>query len=345
MSAPTHRHITISTGSILKIIAILLGLVVLWVIRDIALYLFTALLLAGVVYPFVRWAHEHHIPKGLAVIGFYIFLFGILTVAFALLVPALLTEAHQLAISSAGSTGWIARLLADVKQWSEQFGLSSNIQPNLDFQKYFQSALGGVVGTLTDFFGGVAGFVLVVVLSYYIIVEESALEGLFRQLVPPAYQSFITRLVWQVVEKLGGWLRGQLVLGLIIAVLYFIAFVLIGLPYALLLALFGGLLEFIPYVGPLISAIPVLFIAFGESSVVALVTLIAIIVIQQLENHVIVPQVMRKTIGLNPIISVAAFATGLSLFGIPGAIFSIPVATAASVVLMELLKFKRSRSE
>ena len=136
-------------------------------------------------------------------------------------------------------------------------------------------------------------------------------------------------------------MRGQLVLGLVIGVMYFVGFTLIGLPYAFLLAVFGGLLEFIPYVGPFLAAVPVLFLALTDSPWRAAIALIVIVLIQQTENNIIVPKIMQKAVGLNPIVSILAFMIGAKLFGIVGAIFAIPVATAISVVLTEGARFRQ----
>jgi predicted PurR-regulated permease PerM len=193
-------------------------------------------------------------------------------------------------------------------------------------------------------FNGVAGFLIVLVLAFYIVVEDDAIKTLFVNVIPSEYQSFATQVAVRVIEKLGDWMRGQLLLGLIIGVLYFIGLIAVGVPYPLLLALFGGLVEFIPYIGPFISAIPVVFLAFTVSPMHAGLALIVIVVIQQLENNVIVPKVMQRAVGLNPIVSIIAFMVGAQLFGMIGAIFSIPVATGLSVAISEYHRWERSRT-
>jgi predicted PurR-regulated permease PerM len=205
-------------------------------------------------------------------------------------------------------------------------------------QQYFGQSVQGVLGYLTTLFGGLAGLVVVLVLSFYLIVEESAVKTLFRNLIPNSYQELVSDLIWKVINSLGDWLRGQLILGVIIGAFYFIAFAIIGVPYPILLALFGGLLEFIPYVGPFIAAVPALILAASVSPLVLLLTLVAIVVIQQLENNLVVPKIMQRTVGLNPIISILAVMIGAQTFGVVGALFAIPVATATSVVISELLR-------
>ncbi len=306
-------------------------------IKDIILLLFVSLLLAGVMYPFVRWMAAHRIPKGLSVFLFYFLLLGFLTVSFVLLIPAVAREMGMLAGTYSQSFEWLVSVKDGFQGISDKYPLVHNLQTSFGgVQQYLGQSVQGVLGYLTTLFGGLAGLVVVLVLAFYLIVEESAVKTLFKNLIPNEYQELASDLVWQVINRLGDWLRGQLILGLVIGGLYFIAFAIIGVPYPILLALFGALLEFIPYVGPFIAAVPALILAASVSPLVLLITIIAIILIQQLENNLIVPKIMQRSVGLNPIISILAVMIGAQTFGVVGALFAIPVATAASVVIFEL---------
>ncbi len=339
MSKQSPRLISITTGTILRTIGILLALGVVWVIKDVISLFFVSLLLAGVMYPFVRWMAAHRVPKGLSVFIFYFLLLGFLTVSFVLLIPAVAREMGMLAGTYSQSFDWLVGLREGIQGISDKYPFVHNLQASLgSLQQYFGQSVQGVLGYLTTLFGGLAGLVVVLVLAFYLIVEESAVKNLFRNLIPNEYQEMASDIIWQVINRLGDWLRGQLVLGLVIGGLYFVAFAIIGVPYPILLALFGGLLEFIPYVGPFIAAVPALILAASVSPLVLVITLVAIVVIQQLENHLIVPKITQRSVGLNPIISILAVMIGGQTFGVVGALFSIPVATAASVVIFELLR-------
>ncbi len=339
MSTQSPHVISITTGTILKTIGILLALGALWVIKDIILLLFVALLLAGVMYPFVTWMAAHRIPKGVSVLLFYFLLLGFLTASFVLLIPAVARELGMLAGTYSQSFEWLVGVREGFQGISDKYPLVHNLQTSIGgLQQYLGQSVQDVLGYLTTLFGGLAGLVVVLVLAFYLIVEESAVKTLFRNLIPTAHQEMVSDVIWRVINRLGDWLRGQLILALVIGVLYFIAFVIIGVPYPILLALFGGLLEFIPYVGPFLAAVPALILAASVSPFVLVLTLIAIVVIQQLENNLIVPKIMQRTVGLNPIISILAVMTGAQTFGIVGALFSIPVATATSVVISEFLR-------
>lgn len=342
MGSPSSRLVIVSTGTILRVVAILATIAVAWLIRDILLIVFTAMLLAGVVYPFAHFAEAKRIPKGITVFIFYLLLFGTILLILGLLVPRVIEQMGSFVNSydQAGS------LFGDRTMWQgllHKVGVETNLQGALaGLRGQTERVIGGLFTTVGDVFSGVVTFFAVLVLSFYMILEESAVKDVFRNLVPVQYQEFFSRLIWQMMNKLGGWLRGQLILGLIIGLLYFFAFWIIGVPYALLLALLGGLLEFIPYIGPFIAAVPAVILGVSVSPTHGIAALIATIVIQRIENDVIVPKVMQKTVGLNPIVSLIAFMVGAKLFGMVGAIFAIPVATAISVALPELFRFEKT---
>lgn len=337
------QKISISTGTIIRAVLVLASLSVAWLIRDILLYVFIAFLLAGVIYPFAIWCSKHHIPKSIAVIIFYLLLFGLLALAFALLIPAVFDQT-RLFLSNLGGTSenWLKQIVTSVANWSGRQALLQSLPANFtDVEGQLRQTLGSVFNTLVNIFGGIAGFIIVIVLSFYLIAEDTAVKSLFRNVIPNEYQEFATQVIWQMIEKLGAWLRGQFILGLTIGILYFIGYSVVGVPYPLLLALLGGLLEFIPYLGPFISAVPAILLALTISPARALVALVVIIVIQQLESNFIVPKVMQRAVGMNPIVSIIAFMVGAKLFGLVGAIFAIPIATAVSVVLVEGFWFRK----
>ena len=115
---------------------------------------------------------------------------------------------------------------------------------------------------------------------------------------------------------------------------------LLGIPYALVLAIFAGLMEIVPYVGPIISAIPGIILGFTISPLTGFLTIFMYILVQQFENHVITPQIMKKAVGLNPIAVILAIFVGAKLAGILGAILAIPVATAVSIFVSDIFKDK-----
>lgn len=139
-------------------------------------------------------------------------------------------------------------------------------------------------------------------------------------------------------ERMGSWLRGELVLMFSIAILTYFALLLLGVPYALVLAIIAGILEIIPFIGPLLSGVPAVILALSISPIHAVLTALSYVVIQSVEGNVLVPKIMQKATGINPIISLLAVLIGWRLGGIVGAILSIPLANAISVFMEEVFR-------
>lgn len=315
--------VEISLGSLLKVLVFLIVVAMVWVLRDIVMAAFLAMLLAGMFYPLIQWADKKNLPKGIVIAGVLLTFFLVVGGLLAFLVPAIIEQGSN-AITSFNGIIEQTRFSA-IRDFVHSEALIENIQNVI-------SKLASHIDGITQ---GFAFAVVVLVLSFYMLLEEQRARILFKDLIPSRYQDFVMKTLWQVMEKLGDWVRGQSLLSSIIFLAYLVGFSLIGIPYALLLALLAGLLEFIPYLGPLIAAIPALFFAFGISPWHAVACVIFLLTVQQLQNHLIVPMVMRRVVGLSPVVSILSFLIGAKLFGVAGALFAIPVATALSVVVEE----------
>lgn len=335
------RNISISVASVLKIIGVLGALWFLWLVRDILALLIVALFLAALMHPTVRWGAKRKIPKGIMVIVIYLVLFGLLAASFALIIPTLARQVASLSQSIGSSVTFVSDTLAGLRELTQEYGFTQDLTSGLSsLQENAARAAGGFFLTLTDVFGGLVGLVLVLVMAFYMVAQEQEAVRAFHNLVPKKYQDFIASLLTHVEEKIGKWLAGQLTLSIVIAVLYYIALLALGVEGALALALFAGFMEFIPYLGPFLAGIPIILVALAASPLTALMALAVVIVIQQLENQIIVPKIMQKAVGLNPLVSIVALLIGAKLFGVVGALLAIPTATALSAVLHEVYQQK-----
>jgi len=335
-----ERVIYISTSTILKTVAIILGLVMLWLVGDILALVFVSLFLAVLIQPAADWGAKHKIPRGLTVLGVYLVIFGLMALTVALMVPTLIEQAARLAVLFGQKWGAIQDLATSVTRFASDHALSSSLKPDLSsFQEQVGSAVVGLFRTLTDVFGGLVAFVIVLVMAYYLVAQEHKALTVIQDFVPQTHQKFAMKLVEAVQDKMGGWLRGQLLLCLLIGVLYYVGLLIIGVDSPLILAIFGGLTEFVPYLGPFLGGIPIVFVAFVTSPIKGLLALGLLILIQQAENHLIVPKIMQKAVGLNPLISIFSMLAGAKLFGIMGALLAIPVATAVSVIVKEMREY------
>jgi predicted PurR-regulated permease PerM len=330
--AERSTNVNVTTMTFVKVVFIVLGLWFLWYIRDIVAIFLVALLLTGLITPLASWFAKHRIPRGLAVLLLYLVLGIVVIAVFTVLVPVVVDQSKELFTtfsSSLGGTGPVGNFF------------QTNIQPHLSaafssMQETLSQSVSSVFSTVKGVMGSVAALFIVLVLTFYMVVEEKKARSYFRNLAPAEYQPYIEHLLQKIQEKIGAWLQGQILLGLIVGCLVFFGLSLLQVKYALLLAIMAGLLEVIPYVGPIVSVIPAAIIAFAQAPVLGIFVLALYIVIQQLENHILVPKIMQKVTGLNPIISIAALLIGMKVGGLAGAILAIPLATLCVVVLEDL---------
>lgn len=334
--APPHV-ISISSWTVLKVLLILVSITLLWVLRDIVAILFMALLLAALIDPFAEWFAKRHVPRAVAVVIVYAILVALTAIVLVLLIPPLIMQVTQL-VANFGSTYETAtKSLGQFQAWSTQYGLGENFQASLKtLQDEVAKSVTGLFSTITGFVGGVATAVLVAVLAFYMVVEENTARRFFKSLAPEEYQPFLANLFGKMQHRIGAWLRGQIVLGIVVGTADFLGLLILGVPYALVLGMIAGLLEIIPYAGPMLSAVPIAIIAFSIAPIKGVFSLVLLFAVQQLENNFLVPKIMQKATGLNPVVSIVALLIGIKLGGLVGAILAIPLAAVISVLLEEL---------
>lgn len=329
----SSRTINISSASVIKIILILLAFFFIYLIRDIVLIVFVSVIIAAALNGPVNWLQERKVPRILGVTFIYLLVFIILGASLSFIIPVLAQQIGQIA--------------SYLPIYAEKIGLSvqylwGRFGPN------FQNVLEQIGSKLTDaasslfattiqVFGGLVSAFIILFVSAYLSVQEKGIKTFFMSLIPTDRQSNIANLVEKVERKIGGWLRGQLLVMVIVASLVFVGLYFLGVKYALTLALIAGILEVVPYIGPFISAIPAVILAFIQSPTLAILVLLLYVVVQQLEGYLITPQVMKRAVGLNPIVIIIVMMVGFKLAGIMGLILSIPL-TAAIVEVLRTYK-------
>jgi predicted PurR-regulated permease PerM len=190
------------------------------------------------------------------------------------------------------------------------------------------------------FLGGALNFIFILFLALYLTADADRILRYFVSWLPAERQAQAFTVAGDMGEKLGGWVRGQLLLSAIIGGITLVGLLLIGVPYAVLLALVAALGEAVPMVGPIFSAVPAVIVAFFHSPLQGLLTIVLYILVQQVENAVVVPKVMERAVALHPLVVMLALLIGGELYGVAGAILSVPVTAALSVVVAEI---KRER--
>ena len=332
------QTISISTGTIFRIIAILFALWFLYMVRDVVGLLFVSLVLASAFHRWVDWMHVRKIPRALGILMIYVVIISLFVATISILIPLLIEEVRSLTLDLPQYWQSLSSGVVRLRAISSEAGILTQVQRVIQSLESTLVVAGqGVVSSLFSVFGGIISFLLVLVLTFYMTIDDHVVKRAIRATLPEQYQPFATHVLNRMQEKVGIWLQGQLVLSLIVATIVYLGLTLIGVKYALVLALLAGLLEFVPYVGPILAAIPAIFFAFTQSPTLALFTLVFYIVLHRVENDIIVPAVMRKALGIHPIVSITALLIGAQLFGLLGILLAIPVVTVIMVLVQDVM--------
>lgn len=317
------QKIEISQRTIIFTVFFLIGLFFMFQIRYLVLFLFVALIFMSALSPLVERLEKYRIPRGLSTIVLYILIWAFISFSVASLVPPLVEQ----------SARFLTRLPQDVERLTQgRFDLSL-LQPQLAAvpQNLFKIIVGA--------FNNVVSLFTLMVIVYYLILERKNLHRYLLFLFgnndrEARAEAFINKLE----KKLGGWVRGQLLLMLFVGLLSYVGLVFLGVEFAIPLAFLAGILEIIPSIGPTLSAVPAILVALGSSPVLALAVAALYFVIQQVENNFLVPKVMSKAVGLSPLVVIIALLVGLKLAGIAGAILAIPMVLLLEIIASDFKK-------
>lgn len=343
-SASNGKKLTIdiSIMAMIKVLAIILIVFFLFYIRNIVLILFVALILASAFDPIIDWLQKHKIPRSAGILLIYLIVLLVLSGSIYLIIPPIAIEVNQLSKDFPMYWEKIVSGAKALEAYSESHGWDGNIKDSLNtLQSNLSSAAGSVFSTVFSLFGGLVSFFVILFITFYLTVEEQAMKRVVRSFLPVKYQPYITHLINRMQEKIGHWLRGQLLLSLIIFLVSWIGLSVLGVKYAIVLALFAGVTEVIPFLGPFLGAIPAVFVGFTMSPWIGLGVIILYCVIQLAENHIIVPKVMQKVVGLNPVVTIVAILVGAKIAGILGLLLAVPVTTALSVFFEDVVERKK----
>ncbi|MFA7169646.1 MAG: AI-2E family transporter [Candidatus Paceibacterota bacterium] len=333
--------IDISYESILRFFAVSFSLLFLYYIKDVIFIVFIAVLLALTMEPMVdRLQKKNRIPR---VFGAGLLFASTLVVVILLVYAIAPTLAREIGQMAANLPKYIEKIdFGYIIDNGHNIGLqTSDIQDILlNLSVALKNAASYLLSGTLGFLGGIFSAVLIVVISFYLVLEDDGIEKFVRAALPVEMQTQCMRIVKKIEKKLGQWFVGQVTLGIIVGALSFIGLLVIGVPYALVLALIAGVLELIPYIGPLLSAIPAILVAATVSPSIAALTFILYFFIQEFENYVIVPKVMEKSVGLHPVIIIIAATIGGQLAGVAGMILAVPIATIASIIFEDIKNAK-----
>ena len=281
-------------------------------------------------------------PRALAVLAIYAAMLGLLVLVITIVVPPAARDVRDLVPRLPGiGRQWVTATIAVLETVPFLAGvdIAQSLGQLVDQLLQQVANLVGqalkVVQFAVSFLTTALDSVFVLILALYLTADATRIRSWAIGFVPPSRRPRASRIAGHVGTRLGGWLRGQLLLSAIIGVVVLVGLLALGVPYAVLLALVAAVGEAVPMVGPILSAIPAVLVGLTQSPTTGLLVLALYVVVQQLENHLIVPKVMERAVEIHPLAIMLALLAGSQLMGITGAILSVPVAAAFAVILDE----------
>ena len=325
----------------IRVILIALGVFLLWFLRDLVLIVLTSIVIASFVESAVPHFRKIGIGRVFGIVIVYVFSILILAGLFYLFAPLLITELYNF-------SSFLSSYIPDVSFLrffqNEAFSGAKDIVGALsnDFsvttlmsvsKAFILNLSGGFFTAFSIAFGSIFNFILIILISFYLSIQEKGIENLLRLIFPIHHEDYVVDLWERSSRKIALWMKGQMLLGLVVAVLIYLTLSLLGIEYALLLSLIAGIMELVPY-GILIALIPAFSFSYISGGIAnALMVTGAYIIVHQFEVFLFAPLIIKKIVGLSPIVIILSVLIGFELGGIWGGVLAIPVA----VVVMEFL--------
>ena len=344
--------INIGSGTIIRTILFVLLLAFLYFFRELVLIILTAIVIASSIEPIAKWLIKYKIPRVLAVIliyaGVIVFFTGILASFVPLVLDEVLSFVALLPEYAKMIDTWNPLYYGD---FLSQFSTLGSLSSDFSIGSALSTLTGTIYSTFGNFwqiinniFGGVFSFILILVFSFYFAVQEYGITNFLKIITPLKHENYVVDLWRRSQLKIGLWMQGQLLLALLIGVFVYLGLMILGIKYALLLALLAAFAELIPLFGPILAAIPAIAIGFiGGGASTGLMVLGFYIIIQQFENHLIYPLVVKKVVGVPPLMVILALLIGASLAGFLGIVIAVPIAAVVMEFINDVEKNKHKQ--
>ncbi|MBM3206143.1 MAG: AI-2E family transporter [Candidatus Staskawiczbacteria bacterium] len=317
-----RQTLDISWQTILKVFMTGFVLYLLFLARDILVWFFFALIISILLEPAVAFLVRLKVPKVIAVIAVYSAIFGAVGLMVYITAPVFVFELKQ-----------FSNNIPTYFQKANPVLNSLGLEVTRNFEEFTKNLItqleessGSIIRAITVFFGGVVSTSIIFVFAFYISLANKSTERFLTLLSPKKYEQTILNIFERSQIKVAGWFGARVLACLFVGIMSFIVFILFGVKYSFILALISGALTFIPFIGPLVTAILVLlFVGVSGSWFVAVYIVIALTIIQSIENNFVTPILMKKFLDLPPVLVLIAILIGGKIFGILGVIFVVPV--------------------
>lgn len=329
MAEPKNTvRIEISSKTVIFIIGVVAGIWFLIQIKEIIILTFIAIIILSALLKPVEWLTTKGIPRVLSVILLYLTIISVISLAVAVIIPPLISQ----------TTEFVSRFPQIASSVNDFFIFHQIPMEDISsiIARQLQSLVGNVISIFSKIFSSIFLLLTLLVLSFYFLLEWKTLVKLVSSPFSGKQEKKVSAIVTKVEHGLGKWIRGQLTLSVVVGIMSFIGLSILGFPYAIPLAIIAGILEIIPIIGPIISAIPAILVGLTLSPILALAAAALYLIIQQAENNLIVPLVMSKVVGLKAPIIIIALLIGSKLAGVGGAFLAVPVLVVIRIIIQEV---------
>jgi predicted PurR-regulated permease PerM len=332
----TFRRVVWAT---LVLVSVIFGFWLLYRFNQVIFTLFIAIVIGTVIRPAVVWLHQRGLPPKVGVIFVYLVLLLLLSGFLLLLFPLISEQGRTVAAAMPdyyqNLRQWVAnnpnQFLASFNEFLP--AMLPNLKPVGQTGQDVMNSAEQVARYVTAAAKVIFTAIILLVLAFYWTLEGPRVIQSFLLMLPQNQRESISDLISAMESKVGYYMVGQGILCLVIGIMALIAYLLIGLPNALVLALIAGVLEAVPMIGPLLGAVPAALVALSIAPDKLIWVIVATVVIQQVENSLLVPRIMKKAVGVNPFVTLLALFAFSTLFGLAGALMAIPIAAIIQLAL------------
>ncbi|MDB5190098.1 MAG: hypothetical protein JWN49_424 [Parcubacteria group bacterium] len=342
--------ISITSGTFIR--AIIVGAVAyaLWTLRGLVLLVLTAIVIASAIEPGVAFLVRNRIPRVLSVLLMYLTVFGAFFGIVYFFLPPILADAQGILSVIPQYLDSLKFPLSSIPNIDSGSAIANEAQSAfhtvLEFRGVFTGTSENVFNLVATVFGGIFAFGLVIVLSFYFAMQETGIDDFLRVITPAAQEEYVVGLWLRAKKKIGLWMQGQILSSLIGGVLSYLGLLILGVPYAFLLAILTAAMMLIPVFGSVISALPPIIFAYSTGGLpLALIVAGLYVIINQFESHIVHPLVVNKVVGIPPLLVIIALIVGGELAGFLGVLLAIPVAAALREFLNDFDKGKRAATQ
>lgn len=322
------KVLEISWGSLWRILFFVLLVTVLYLGRQILLGLFLAIIISSGLESAVDFLERRGIPRTLGVILLFLFAILLLIIVIYAIVPLIIVDLNSIFAGFGKSQA--------ASSWGLLFSLKASQSASAIVSKLSQALFSGNVsplGLFSQTLGSVGLAVAVLVSSFYLSLSRDGVERFIRTVFPDVHEKMAIRIYERSKKKISSWFQAQILSSFIMAVLVWGALTILGVKHAFLLGILAGLLEIVPFVGPIVSGATAVLVALSDSVGLALYTLIVFLAIQQFESHALIPILMKRAVGLHPVIVIIAILMGAQIGGFLGVLIAVPAAAVFQEVL------------